>query len=208
MGGEKCGNGPGTVRIVGATIRSGGHLMKFNDSLLAVVVGLSVAACSSSSRRCCVSACEPSRQFLVLQAKPVAHADEGTHVLLECRVVTVPGQGRIQALDEAGHAGVAAAPVWVSDRQADDLSFGPRARVVNAPSILAVDGQDATMFVGDHHDGPVRSGWHLAVTPTIVADRIHMTVAYRHHEAGRLVHAVPAMSIDGPPGRVFIIESR
>jgi hypothetical protein len=124
-------------------------------------------------------------------------------------VVTVPGGRRIQTLEESARVEGKPSPVWLAGSQVPDAAFGRGARVVSGPKILALDGQDATVFVGEsNRDGSIRSGWQLEVTPRIHAEQVHMTVAYRHHEGGRLVDSVPATPIEGPAGRVFILESR
>jgi hypothetical protein len=130
-------------------------------------------------------------------------------VFIDGRVLSVPGRERLPALDEAAPVPVETAPVWSAGTRVQEVSFGPQVRELSLPKVLAVDGQDATVYVGEfNNDGDVWSGWHLAITPTVRSDEIHMTVSYRHHEAGRLIDTVPATSISGPPGRVFILESR
>lgn len=176
-----------------------------------VLVALLAAACSSSV--CCPRATpcsEAVRRFVVLRPTPVADPQGGpSQVFIDVSVVAVPVSGRIQALEESARIDSKPAPVWLAGTQLPDASFGAGVRVVAAPKLLAIDGQEATVFVGEHNkDGTIHSGWHLRVTPMIRSDQVHMTVAYRHHEGGRLVDSVPATPLEGPVGRVFIIESR
>jgi hypothetical protein len=177
-------------------------------STLVGLTGLLLSACSST--RCPETSCgEPVRHFVVLRATPVADPSDGTpQVFVDSRVVTVPGTGRIRALDEAAGVEAATTPVWLAGTEIPVASFGERARLVAAPKILALDGQDATVLVGENAaDGSLRDGWHLEVTPTIRSEQVHLTVAYRHHEAGRLVDSVPSTPLEATAGRVFILES-
>lgn len=179
-------------------------------SITALALGLLLTACSSRACRPCDDARVPDRQFLVLQARPIPDPQAGiTQVFVDGKIVSVPGRERVQVLDRVASVAGTAAPVWSAESPAQDVSFGPQARELNSPKILAIDGQDATVFVGENNeDGSIRNGWHLAITPTVRSEQIHMTVAYQHHEDGKLIDSVPPTAISGPAGRVFIIESR
>lgn len=175
-----------------------------------LALGLLLAGCSSRPCRPCADPGAPPRTFLVLNAKPVPDPECGfMQVFVDGRVVSVSARERLLVLEESTRVRVETVPVWSAGTRVQDVSFGPQERELSLPKILAVDGQDATVYVGEYNEeGSVWSGWHLAITPTVRADEIHMTVSYGHHEAGRLIDVVPATSISGPADRTFIIESR
>jgi len=177
-------------------------------SLLAGLMGLLATACSSV---CCPpeTHCADTRRFVVLQAKLLAGSPGGPEqILVDARVLTVHGGGSIDALAASERIDCPTAPVWVAGTQELDAGLGAVAGTDAKPRILALDGQPAIMFLSETlPDGSLPSGWHIEVTPTVRSEAVHMAVAYRHYEGGRLVDFVPTISLEGPAGRVFIIES-
>lgn len=183
---------------------------------VAAVLVLAVLAPACSPARCrtapaCYrsglrpSAVRPAaRRFLVLRAKPLPEAQ----LLIEGTIVEVAAAGRVAVLDRAEPVAGTAAPTWMGGTDAPDVLFGPTARVVHAPRMLVLDGQDATLFIGTSQaDGSMHDGWHMSVTPTLQGERIQMVVGYQRRDAGKLVDAVAKTTITGPAGRVFILES-
>lgn len=175
-----------------------------------LALGLVLGACSSRPCRPCLDPHVPHRQFLVLQARSIPDPQSGvTQVFVDGKVVSVPGREPVEVLDRAAPVAGTAAPVWLVENELRADAFGPRAREVNSPKLLAVDGQDATVSVReDNPDGSIHRGWDLSITPTVRSAQIQLAVAYHRYQDGRLVDSVPVTSVRGPAGRVFIIESR
>lgn len=178
-------------------------------SLLAGLMGLLAAACSSV---CCppeTHRAEP-RRFVVLQATPLPGPQGGPgQILVDARVLTVHGGGAVDDLAASERIDCPTAPVWVAGTQELDAGFGAVAGADAKPRILALDGQSATIVLGETLSDSCLppSRWHIEVTPTVRSEAVHMAVAYRHYEGGRLLDSVPTTSLEGLAGRVFIIES-
>lgn len=114
---------------------------------------------------------------------------EGTQIFINMRTVRIPVDHVAAALGDLCPAS-AAEPRTLSQTQHDALqkswSDDERVRVVQAPKILALNGQEATLFIGETiryartqaatnaqggldleiGDGPAFVGYRLAVTPT------------------------------------------
>lgn len=182
--------------------------------LALVLLGLLASACSSrracTPRGCAATPAAPiargisERQFLVLRARSVGD----DQVLVDASVVAVATRGPIPALQGASPVAGTPGPAWMGGTQAPDVVFGSDARLLNAPMVLALNGQTATLDVGAApQDAALANGWHLAVTPTMGPDSIALLVEYRQHEGGRVTRSVPATTLSGPGGRGFILEA-
>jgi hypothetical protein len=84
---------------------------------------------------------EPVRHFVVLRALPLADPEGGDpQVLVEGRLVEVPGERPIPALAGSARIEGRPSPGWWTDAPAPYATFSPAARVVVTPTILVVDG--------------------------------------------------------------------
>lgn len=177
-------------------------------AVLVALFGLVATACSSV---CCPRATEraDARRFVVLAARTIADPQAGVdQVFVDSEVLTVRPGEPVAALNALQQLGGTAAPVWVAKSEKVEGLLGPRARVDARPKMLALDGQTATVFIGETMgDGSPSSGWDIEVTPRVQRETIHMAVAYRHYRGGRLLDTVPATSLEVPAGTVVIIES-
>jgi hypothetical protein len=177
-------------------------------SILITLLGFVATACSSV---CCPPAAQKAdaRRFLVLRAKHIPDPQAGTdQVFVDSEVLTIREGESVSALGSSQRVEGTDAPVWVASSDQVEGVLGPRARVDARPKMLALDGQTATVFVGETAgDGSPSSGWNIEVTPRVQSDTIRMAVTYRHYAGGRLLDTVPATSLDVPAGKVVIIES-
>ncbi|MCA9314176.1 MAG: hypothetical protein H6806_00100 [Planctomycetes bacterium] len=180
---------------------------------LVVVVALAWGT-GCARRRCCntlrpiASAAGPrlEPELLVVQARRIPAEDSGPDsVLLEMQLVRPPAGRTWSPLAGATPIEGAARRAWWSDAGLPATSEG--AEVLSAPSILAVPGEHATLQVGYAERQDPWSGMEMHVTPTIVGDDLHLVLTYRKVEQGSVVGTIPATELQGPAGRVFIVQT-
>ncbi len=151
----------------------------------------------------------PTREFLVVRCTVLEErSEEGKRqILLESSLVSVGHTGAIEALEKAERTAEKAAPVWLAGPQVPDATFGEPSTVLTKPSIVTLDGEEATVQVGyDGGGGGVRTSSELNASPTWHEGKVDIVVAFSHHRAGALASRIPELTLRAPDRRVFIIE--
>lgn len=180
---------------------------------LAAVVAVGLGA-GCARRRCCPAPrpaawAAPVRvepELLVVQARRIPSEDPGPDsVLLEIQVVRPPAGRTWSPLATATPIEGMAGRVWWSDEELLATSDG--AEVLSAPSILALPDQDASLTLADAGSTGGWTGMEMRVTPTIVGDDVHIVLTYRRLAQGSVVGSIPATELQGPSGRVFVVQT-
>jgi D-serine deaminase-like pyridoxal phosphate-dependent protein len=176
-------------------------------ALVVVLVGLG-AGCA---RPWCPRPCAPPgpRHFLVLRATPMPRgADEEPTAFVETSVVEVSRPGALTALRAARPLASDGAPAWLAGPGEPDATFGPGARVLTSPRIVAIQEQMATVFVGEaDREGAPAAGYRIEVTPTRVGAETRLVAGYALWQGGRVVQQVPRTTLEAPAGGVFLVEA-
>ncbi|MDF1703059.1 MAG: hypothetical protein P1V36_18065 [Planctomycetota bacterium] len=150
-----------------------------------------------------------ARQYIVVRGTPLEETDEGhRQILLESSLVRVPGEAPIQALATAeSYPSEGPGRVWLGGQQAPDASFGLRAHVLEMPSIVTRDGEEANAHIGmQAPHGPSGDSHELSLAPVLDGEVLQITVGFVGREAQAIVRAVPETVVRGPAGRVWIFE--
>lgn len=182
-------------------------------SILTVLAFLVAGCCGRPCRSSCDAAAPKtadatSRHFVVVRATRL-EADEGVpQVLLETSLVTAPRRTAIPALTSAERQAVKRVPVWLAGTQVPDRTFGPRADVLAAPSIVTRVGEEATISMGEADARPgTFTGFEMRLeTEGEEAGPLGLTLHYTRTNRGRVVRKLDAVRLEGPVGRVFIVE--
>jgi hypothetical protein len=185
--------------------------------LIALSLALVLAGC------CCPRPCEPAtmvftttasvtaptRQFLVVRCTVLTERGEGgkRQILLESSLISVGHAGAIEALEKAERTEEKAAPVWLAGSEEPNATFGEPSEILTKPSIVTLDGEEATVQVSDA-DGRrgVLSSSELNALPIWRDGTVEIKVAFAHHRAGALTSRIPEVTLRTPDRRVFIIE--
>ncbi|MDJ0521006.1 MAG: hypothetical protein QNJ90_02915 [Planctomycetota bacterium] len=150
------------------------------------------------------------RQFVVLRATPLDGEAEGKRqILVESSVVSVRRRGPIEALERAEPLGTLRARAWLAGTQVPDATFGADATVLAKPSVISASTETAAIELHEETgDGAPRTGTSVQVTPELDASgALSIVLSFRRHVDGRIVREIPAVALEGPAGRVFIVEA-
>jgi hypothetical protein len=151
----------------------------------------------------------PTRQFLVVRCTVLTKRGEDgrRQILLESSLISVGHAGTIEALEKAERTEEKAAPVWLAGAEVPEATFGEPFEVLIKPSLVTLDGDEATVQVGEiGGPGGRRSSSELNASPTWRAGQVDIKVAFAHHRAGALTSRIPEVTLRTPDRRVFIIE--
>ena len=166
-------------------------------------------ASTTTASTATASVTAPTRQFLVVRCTVLTERGEGgkRQILLESSLISVGHEGTIEALKKAERTEEKAAPVWLAGTEAPEATFGQPSEVLIKPSIVTLDGQEATVQVSDA-DGRrgVLSSSELKASPTWRDGTVEITVAFAHHRAGALTSRIPEVTLRAPDRGTFIIE--
>ena len=155
-------------------------------------------------------AAQTGRRFIVVRATRMGLSEDGRRqLLIESSVVAVRRAGPIDAIDRAERLAVGEAPVWLAGTQVPDATFGAHSEVVQRPSVVTQEDDEATIQVAETSgDGADRNMSEIHAVPSYDASGgMTLTFRYDHYDHGRHAFTVPPVALTGPAGRVFIIEA-
>jgi len=186
--------------------------------ILLAAVALLVAGCccpaaASSAASSAVSTpltTAAERQFVVLRATALAAEAEGRRpYLLEMSIVAIRRVGTIEALEQAKRLDTIDVPVWFAGTQLPEAAdFGEGARLLAMPSVVTLDGEDAVAEVGEQRSDGGFEGMTLRIAPTSQASgSLSIRFSYIGTQRGGTVFSVPSTMLEGPAGRVFIVQA-
>ena len=183
--------------------------------MLAVALILTACCCHEPEAglrkiaRCVDSIPETERVFVVVRATPLGERDEGKRqVLIESSVVSVRREGPIDAIDSAQRLDALQAPVWLAGTQVPDVTFGADSHVVAKPSIVTREAEEAVIETAESGPGVPASATRIETSPTYdERGALHLAFRCTVHRQGRLAFQVPPLTLEGPTGRVFIVEA-
>jgi len=149
-------------------------------------------------------------QFVVIRTTTLdADAQGRLPFLIESSIVSVPRVGAIEALEQARRLDTVEVPAWIAGTQVPDAAdFGEGARVLAMPSVVVLDGEETVVEVGEKGQDGGFEGMTLRVAPTSQASgSLAFRCSYVGTPHGRTAFSVPSTMLDGPAGRVFIIQA-